>query len=65
MAALPLGLEAKAYLFSSSIAPVCYLPAWAYRPTEHVLSQLNLVHKIAPELNKWHLTMPIMQLPVR
>ena len=65
MAALPLGLEEKAYLFSSWIAPVCYLPARAYRPTEHVLSQLNLVHKIALGLNNWHLTMPILQLPAR
>ena len=65
MATLPLGLEEKAYLFSSWIAPVCYLPARAYRPTEHVLSQLNLVHKIALGLNNWHLTMPILQLPVR
>ena len=65
MAALPLGLEEKAYLFSSWIAPVCYLRARADRPTEHVLSQLNLVHKIALGLNNWHLTMPILQLPIR
>ena len=65
MAALPLGLEEKAHLFSSWIAPMCYLPARAYRPTDHVLSQLNLVHKIALGLNNWHLTMPILQLPVK
>ena len=65
MAALPLGLEEKAYLFSSWIAPVCYPPARAYRPTNHVLSQLNLVHKIALGLNNWRLTMPIPQLPVK
>ena len=65
MAALPLWLEEKAYLFSSWIVPVCYLPARAYRPTDHVLSQLNVVHKIALGLNNWHLTMPILQLPAK
>ena len=59
------GLAEKAYLFSSWIAPVCYLPARAYRPTDHVLSQLNLVHTIALGLNNWHLTMPIRHLPVK
>ena len=65
MAALPLGMEEKAYLFSSWVASVCYLPARAYRPTAHVLSQLNLVHKIALGLNDWHLTMPSLQLPLK
>ena len=44
---------------------MCYLPARAYRPTDHVLSQLNVVHKIALGLNNWHLTMPILQLPAK
>ena len=33
MAALPLGLEEKAFLFSSWVAPVCYLTARAYQPS--------------------------------
>ena len=63
VAALPLGMEEKAFLFALWIAPVCYLTAQVYRPTEHVCTQLDLVHRIALGLNTWHLTMPILQLP--
>ena len=63
MAALPLGLMEKSVLFASWVAPVCYLTARAYRPTEHVCSQLDLVHRTAPGLTNWNLTMPILLLP--
>ena len=63
MAALPLGLMEKSVLFASWVAPVCYLTARAYRPTEHVCSQLDLVHRTALGLTNWNLTMPILLLP--
>ena len=47
MAALPLGLEEKAFLFASWVAPVCYLTARAYQPSQHVCSQMDMVHRTA------------------
>ena len=47
MAALPLRLEEKAFLFASWVAPVCYLTARAYQPSQHVCSQMDMVHRTA------------------
>ena len=63
MCALSMSLEEKAFLFSTWVAPVVYLTARAYNPTQQVLTQLDLVHKVALGLNNWHLTMPILLLP--
>ena len=35
----------------------------AYNPTPQVLTRLDPVHKVALELNNWHLNMPIVLLP--
>ena len=63
LATLPLGMEERAYLFATWVAPVVYLTARAYAPTEHVVAQLNMVHRAALDINNWHLTMPILALP--
>ena len=60
---LSLGLQEKAYLFSSWIAPVAYLTACAYEPSSSVCGQLNLIQWVALGLNSWHLTMKILSLP--
>ena len=64
VASLSLGMAERAYLFASWVAPVVYLTARAYAPTEHVISQLNMIHRVALDLTTWHLTMPILALPV-
>ena len=56
-------MEERAYLFATWVAPVVYLTARAYAPTEHVVAQLNMVHRAALDINNWHLTMPILALP--
>ena len=63
LATLPLGMEERAYLFATWVAPVVYLTARAYAPMEHVVAQLNMVHRAALDINNWHLTMPILALP--
>ena len=50
-------------LFASWVAPVAYVTARAYVPTELVLSQLNMVHRVALDVTTWHLMMPILALP--
>ena len=52
LATLPLGMEERAYLFASWVASVVYLTARAYAPTEHVVSQLNMVHRAALDINR-------------
>ena len=47
----------------SWVAPVVHLMARAYVPTDHVISQLNMVHRVALDLTTWHLTMPTLALP--
>ena len=56
-------MEERAYLFATWVAPVVYLTARAYAPTEHVTVQLNMTHRVALDINTWHLTMPIIALP--
>ena len=63
MAALPLGLEENSFLFSSWVAPVCYLTARAYQPSQHACSQMDMVHRTALGISTWHLTMPILVRP--
>ena len=63
MAALPLGLEEKAFLFASWVAPVCYLTARAYQPSQHVCSQMDMVHWTALGISTWDLTMSILVRP--
>ena len=65
MAALPLGLEEKAFLFASWVAPVCYLTARAYQPSQHVCSQMDMVHWTALGISTWDLTMSILVRPPR
>ena len=65
LATLPLGMEEKAYLLSSWVAPVVYLNAQAYEPTRKVLAHLNLVQHVALNFNSWHLTMGILSMPKR
>ena len=43
LASLPLGMEARAFLFAFRVAPIVYLTARAYAPIEHVVSQLRWV----------------------
>ena len=63
MAALPLGLEGKAFLFASWVAPVCYLTARAYQPSQHVCSQMDMVHRTALGISTWDI--PRVLLNVR
>ena len=63
LATLPLGMEERVYLFATWVAPVVYLTARPYAPTEHVVAQLDMVHRAALDINNWHLTMPILALP--
>ena len=64
MASLAFGMEERAYLFASWVAPIVYLMAQAYAPREHGIAQLNMVHRVAMDLTTWHLPMPIVALPV-
>ena len=50
--------------FSKTYAVVKCPDPDPYAPTEHVVSQLNMVHKAALDINNWHLTMPILALPL-
>ena len=63
MAALPLGPEEKAFLFASWVAPVCYLTARAYQLSQHVCSQMDMVHRTALRISTWDLTMSIWVPP--
>ena len=65
LATLPLGMEEKARLLASRVAPVVYLTARAYEPSSKALAQLNLVQRVALNLNSWHLTMGILSMPKR
>ena len=58
VASMSLSLEERAYFFVSWIAPVCYLTARAYRPTEHVCSRLDLTHRTALGLSNWLVQCP-------
>ena len=65
LSSLPLGMEEKAHLFATWTAPVLYLTARAHEPTDKVLSQLNLIQRVALGLNSWHLTAGILSMPKR
>ena len=65
LATLALGMEEKAYLFASWVAPVVYLTGRAHELSDKVFSQLNLVQRIVLGINSWHLTMGILSMPKR
>ena len=60
LATVPLEMEERAYLFAIWVAPVVYLTTRAYAPTGHVVAQLNMVQRAAPDINNWHFRMPIL-----
>ena len=63
LSTLPLGTEEKAHFFTTWVAPVLYLMARAHEPTDKVLSQLNLIQRVALGLNSWHLMAGILSMP--